>query len=73
MPGEEAARLALRTQQILAEESGVAQTVDPLAGSYYVESLTTAIEQQARGYLDRIDAHGRHGGRHRTRLGAAGN
>jgi methylmalonyl-CoA mutase N-terminal domain/subunit len=58
LPSEEAARLALRTQQILAEESGVAQTVDPLAGSYYVESLTTAIEQQARGYLDRIDAQG---------------
>ncbi len=58
LPGEEAARLALRTQQILAEESGVAQTVDPLGGSYYVESLTTAIEQQARAYLGRIDAQG---------------
>jgi methylmalonyl-CoA mutase, N-terminal domain len=58
LPSEEAARLALRTQQILAKESGVAQTVDPLAGSYYVESLTTAIEQQARRYLDRIDALG---------------
>ena len=58
LPSEEAARLALRTQQILAKESGVAQTVDPLAGSYYVESLTTAIEQQARSYLDRIDALG---------------
>jgi methylmalonyl-CoA mutase, N-terminal domain len=58
LPGEEAARLALRTQQILAEESGVAHTVDPLGGSYYVESLTTAIEQQARAYLNRIDAMG---------------
>ena len=58
LPSEEAAQLALRTQQILAKESGVAQTVDPLAGSYYVESLTTAIEQQARSYLDRIDALG---------------
>ena len=58
LPSEESARLALRTQQILAKESGVAQTVDPLAGSYYVESLTTAIEQQARSYLDRIDALG---------------
>ena len=48
LPSEESARLALRTQQILAKESGVAQTVDPLAGSYYVESLTTAIEQEAR-------------------------
>jgi methylmalonyl-CoA mutase N-terminal domain/subunit len=58
LPGEEAVRLALRTQQILAEESGVAHTVDPLGGSYYVESLTTAIEQQARAYLNRIDAMG---------------
>jgi methylmalonyl-CoA mutase, N-terminal domain len=58
LPGEEAARLALRTQQILAEESGVAQTVDPLGGSYYIESLTTAIEQQARAYMTRIDAMG---------------
>jgi methylmalonyl-CoA mutase N-terminal domain/subunit len=58
LPSEESARLALRTQQILAKESGVAQTVDPFAGSYYVESLTTAIEQEAREYLDRIDALG---------------
>ena len=58
LPSEESARLALRTQQILAKESGVAQTVDPLAGSYYVESLTTAIEQEARSYLERIDALG---------------
>jgi methylmalonyl-CoA mutase N-terminal domain/subunit len=58
LPGEEAARLALRTQQILAGESGVAQTVDPLGGSFHVESLTTAIEQQARAYLHRIDAQG---------------
>jgi methylmalonyl-CoA mutase N-terminal domain/subunit len=58
LPSEEAVRLALRTQQILAEESGVAQTVDPLGGSFYVESLTTAIEQQARAYLDHIDSMG---------------
>jgi methylmalonyl-CoA mutase N-terminal domain/subunit len=58
LPSEEAARLALRTQQILARESGVAQTVDPLAGSYYLESLTTSIEQEARSYLERIDALG---------------
>ena len=58
LPSEESARMALRTQQILAKESGVAQTVDPLAGSYYVESLTTSIEQQARSYLDRIDSLG---------------
>jgi methylmalonyl-CoA mutase N-terminal domain/subunit len=58
LPSEESARMGLRTQQILAKESGVAQTVDPLAGSFYVESLTTAIEQGARAYLDRIDALG---------------
>jgi methylmalonyl-CoA mutase, N-terminal domain len=58
LPSEEAARLALRTQQILARESGVGQTVDPLAGSYYLESLTTSIEQEARNYLERIDALG---------------
>jgi methylmalonyl-CoA mutase N-terminal domain/subunit len=58
LPSEESARMALRTQQILALESGVAQTVDPLAGSYYLESLTTSIEQQARNYLERIDALG---------------
>ena len=50
--------MALRTQQILAKESGVAQTVDPLAGSYYVESLTNAIEQEVHRYLERIDALG---------------
>jgi methylmalonyl-CoA mutase, N-terminal domain len=58
LPSEESARMGLRTQQILAKESGVAQTVDPLAGSYYVESLTTAIERGARAYLDRIAAQG---------------
>jgi methylmalonyl-CoA mutase N-terminal domain/subunit len=58
LPSEESARLALRTQQILAHECGVAHTVDPLAGSYYVESLTAAIEQQASRYLERIDALG---------------
>ncbi len=58
LPSEESARMALRIQQILALESGVAQTVDPLAGSYYLESLTTSIEQQARNYLEHIDAQG---------------
>ena len=58
LPSEESARLALRTQQILAHECGVAHTVDPLAGSYYVESLTSAIEQEASRYLERIDALG---------------
>jgi methylmalonyl-CoA mutase N-terminal domain/subunit len=54
LPTEDAARLALRTQQILAHESGVAQTVDPLAGSYFVESLTNQIEARAQAYLDTI-------------------
>jgi len=58
LPTEEAARIALRTQQILAMESGVAQTIDPFAGSYYVESLTHEIEQQVMAYFDRIDALG---------------
>jgi methylmalonyl-CoA mutase, N-terminal domain len=58
LPSEDAARLALRTQQILAQETGVGQTVDPLAGSYYLESLTAAIEQEARGYLEQIDRLG---------------
>jgi methylmalonyl-CoA mutase N-terminal domain/subunit len=58
LPSEESAHMGLRTQQILAKESGVVQTVDPLAGSFYVESLTTAIEQGARAYLDRIDSLG---------------
>ena len=58
LPTAESAGLALRTQQILAHETGVAQTVDPLGGSYYVESLTTAIECEARGYIERIDALG---------------
>ena len=58
LPTEEAARIALRTQQIIASESGVANTIDPFAGSYYLESLTSDLEQQARAYLDRIDALG---------------
>jgi methylmalonyl-CoA mutase N-terminal domain/subunit len=58
LPTEEAARIALRTQQIIASESGVAQTIDPFAGSYYVESLTHEIEQQVTAYFGRIDALG---------------
>jgi methylmalonyl-CoA mutase N-terminal domain/subunit len=58
LPTAESARLAVRTQQILANESGVAETTDPLGGSYYVESLTSAIEQGARAYLEQIDAAG---------------
>ncbi|HVZ56259.1 MAG TPA: methylmalonyl-CoA mutase family protein [Chitinophagaceae bacterium] len=58
LPTEEAARLALRTQQIIAYESGVADTADPLAGSYYVESLTAEIEQKAEKLMSQIDAMG---------------
>ncbi|HMP87359.1 MAG TPA: methylmalonyl-CoA mutase family protein, partial [Lacibacter sp.] len=58
LPTEEAARIALRTQQIVAFESGAADTVDPLAGSYYVEALTQEIEQKADELLARIDAMG---------------
>jgi methylmalonyl-CoA mutase N-terminal domain/subunit len=58
LPSAEAARLALRTQQILAYESGVTETPDPLAGSYYVESLTNQLEAAANDYLAEIDALG---------------
>lgn len=58
LPSEESARVALRTQQILAYESGVADVVDPLAGSYYVEYLTDQIEAKAQAYLEKIDALG---------------
>src|SRR6202011_3234396 len=55
LPTEKAARMALRTQQIIASESGVVDTVDPLAGSYFVEALTEQVEAGAREYLDKID------------------
>jgi methylmalonyl-CoA mutase N-terminal domain/subunit len=58
LPTEEAARLALRTQQILAYEAGVTETPDPLAGSYYVESLSNELEAAAWAYLDEIEALG---------------
>src|SRR2546426_1211394 len=58
LPTEDAARLALRTQQVIAYESGVADTVDPLAGSYAIEELTNEIEERAVDYLDKIDAMG---------------
>ena len=58
LPTEESAALALRTQQVLAHESGVADTIDPLAGSYYVERLTDTIEAAADAYLRRIDELG---------------
>jgi methylmalonyl-CoA mutase, N-terminal domain len=58
LPTEQAARIALRTQQIVAYESGVPQTVDPLAGSYYIEALTNEIESRANEYLGKIEALG---------------
>jgi methylmalonyl-CoA mutase N-terminal domain/subunit len=58
LPTEASVAVALRTQQILAWESGVANTVDPLGGSYYVESLTSRLEEEARRYLDRIHRMG---------------
>jgi len=58
LPTEQAARIALRTQQIIAYESGAPQTIDPLAGSYYVETLTNEIEKRASEYLEKIEALG---------------
>ncbi len=58
LPTEEAAKLALRTQQILAFESGVTDTVDPLGGSYFIESLTDELEAAAWEYIDKIDSMG---------------
>lgn len=58
LPTAEAARLALRTQQVVAHESGVTDTIDPLAGSYYVEHLTDQLEQKAQAYIGQIDELG---------------
>ena len=58
LPTEQAARTALRTQQIIAYESGITSTIDPLAGSYYVEAMTHQIEKDAEDYISRIDAMG---------------
>jgi methylmalonyl-CoA mutase N-terminal domain/subunit len=58
LPTDEAQRLALRTQQIIAHESGVADTIDPMAGSYFVEHLTNTLEEQARGYMKQIEDMG---------------
>ncbi len=58
LPTEASARIALRTQQVIAYESGAPQTVDPLAGSYYIESLTNEIEKRADDYLGKIEAMG---------------
>ena len=58
LPTEEAARIALRTQQIIGHETGAANTIDPLAGSYYIESLTNEMERRAHLYLEKIEALG---------------
>jgi methylmalonyl-CoA mutase N-terminal domain/subunit len=58
LPSEEAVRVALRTQQIIAHESGVTKTVDPVAGSYYVEALTNEMEEKATEYIEKIDNMG---------------
>lgn len=58
LPTENAARIALRTQQVIAHESGVADTVDPFAGSYAIEELTNQLEQKSQEYIEKIDAMG---------------
>ncbi|MEE8395713.1 MAG: methylmalonyl-CoA mutase family protein, partial [bacterium] len=58
LPSEEAARIALRTQQIIAHETGAAETVDPLAGSYYVEALTDEVEDRVWEYIEKVDRMG---------------
>jgi methylmalonyl-CoA mutase N-terminal domain/subunit len=58
LPTEQAAKIALRTQQVIGHETGVTHTVDPLGGSYYVESLTNEVEERAWAYIDRIDRMG---------------
>jgi len=58
LPSEKAVKIALRTQQIIAHETGVTNTIDPLAGSYFVESLTNRMEQEAEAYFEKIDSLG---------------
>jgi len=58
LPSEEAVRVALRTQQIIAHESGATNTIDPLAGSYYVEALTNEMEEKALEYIQKVDDMG---------------
>jgi len=58
LPSEDSVMIALRTQQIVAEESGITNTIDPLAGSYYVESMTDLIEKEANNYIEKIDSIG---------------
>ena len=68
LPSDKAVMIALRTQQIIAHEIGVTETIDPLAGSYYVEHLTNTLEEQAEDYFRRIRRDGRCGGGHREGL-----
>ncbi len=58
LPSEDAVKIALRTQQILAEETGITDTIDPLAGSYYMEALTNKVEEEAYRYFDKIESMG---------------
>jgi methylmalonyl-CoA mutase N-terminal domain/subunit len=58
LPSEHAVTLALRTQQVLAHETGVINTVDPLGGGYFIEALTQAMQEEARAYFDRIELAG---------------
>ena len=58
LPSEDSVRVALKTQQVVAEESGVANTIDPLAGSYYIEAMTDRIEKEAEDYIKKIDTIG---------------
>ena len=58
LPTEESVKIALRTQQIIATETGVSKTVDPMGGSYYIEYLTAKIEEEVNGYLKKIERMG---------------
>jgi methylmalonyl-CoA mutase N-terminal domain/subunit len=58
LPSDKAVSIALRTQQVIAHESGVAGSIDPLGGAYLIESLTNTVEEQAQAYIDKIDAMG---------------
>src|SRR5207247_7990962 len=58
LPTEEAVKIAVRTQQIIAHETGVANTVDPLGGAYYLEWLTDRLEAEAKNYFDKLDEMG---------------
>ena len=71
LPTEEAQATALRTQQIIAHEIGATEVIDPLAGSYYVESLTDKLEAEAKALIAKIAGDGRLGQGHRERLDAA--